>query len=161
MFQAKVTGKEACAHPHRMFARCPKCRGRGRSPYQVDLRGSAAKAGAVTGIPFDFDFSYDTLIEDPPDRRSDMIRVLDAMDWRDALAVANVTAKHAAELERKRDIDNPMRAMPYLLDIPKLKCPMIRLLDDPAWRESLAAAETPLSGLYRKEYGPFFGGFFW
>ena len=108
MFQAKVTGKEACAHPHRMFARCPKCRGRGRSPYQVDLRGSAAKAGAVTGIPFDFDFSYDTFIEDPPDRRSDMIRVLDATDWRGVLVVVGVVVRCVAELERKRDIDNLM-----------------------------------------------------
>lgn len=46
-------------------------------------------------------------------------------------------------------------------DWPTPPSEMIRLLDDPAWRESLAAAETPLSGLYRKEYGPFFGGFFW
>ena len=51
--------------------------------------------------------------------------------------------------------------MPYLLDIPKLKCPMIRLLDDPAWRESLVAAEMPFGGLYCKECGSFFGGFFW
>lgn len=49
----------------------------------------------------------------------------------------------------------------YLTDPPDNRSTMIRLLDDPAWRESLAAAETPLSGLYRKEYGPFFGGFFW
>lgn len=93
---------------------------------------------------------------------ADMIRELDAEDWRESLIAADtahrLVQRHA---ERKRDLDSMMRAMPYLLDISKLKCPMIRLLDDPAWRESLAAAETPLSGLYRKEYGPFFGGFFW
>lgn len=36
----------------------------------------------------------------------------------------------------------------WRIDSPKPKCPLIRMLDDPAWRESLKVAETPVEAEY-------------
>lgn len=159
-FEAKVTGGEKCAHCNGewRWRPCGACRGHGRLPLTVDLRGYRGEAHQITNLPAHFVYLYDTIKCDPPDRRSPMIQALDGKGWRESLETANRNRAmfwtYAEKREylkkfdvarRQHDLDNLEKALPYLLDVPKLKCPLIRMLDDPAWRESLKVAETPVA----------------
>lgn len=74
-------------------------------------------------------------------------------------------AERARRRECERQLKNLEKLLPYMLEVPKPRSAMIRLLDDPAWRESLKVAETPVEAeyyagvrkLYETYYGPFFG----
>lgn len=69
------------------FRYCGKCDNRRREPYTVDLRGKSFPDN-VSELPPDFDFKYDNILTDPPDKRSPMIRMLDDEKWRRSLVEA-------------------------------------------------------------------------
>jgi len=54
-------------------------------------------------------------------------------------------AERARRRECERQLKNLEKLLPYMLEVPLVVSAMIRLLDDPAWRESLKVAETPLT----------------
>lgn len=73
---------------NRAFWDCRYCGNRRRTPMVLDLRGKAFQPGEFIPVPDGWDFDYDILLRDSPDRRSDMIRLLDDPAWRQTLAEA-------------------------------------------------------------------------
>lgn len=165
-FEAKVTGGETCQackgtgrdpnHAWITFRECRICRGHGRYAFTVDISGYAPPH-SITELPAGFDIVYDTLKGDPPDRRSPMIKALDGKGWRESLVIADVLADERLWNDGRRpntynwfkvaswDWHGQPGRFEFGYDPPS---EMIRLLDDPAWRESLKVAETPVEAEY-------------
>lgn len=83
-----------------------------------------------------------------------MIQALDGKGWRESLVIADVLADETLWYgSRRPNFDSGYDLGPakhlgdgmYVSEVIWRESEMIRLLDDPAWRESLEVAETPLT----------------